>query len=393
MNIGRSRILVIIVSAQFACVSLWFAGNGVMADLIRTFHLSESILGHLTSAVQFGFIAGTLFFAVYAIADRFSPSSVFFISAVLASVSNLGTIYSDGNLILIYGSRFLTGLFLAGIYPVGMKIAADYFDKDLGKALGYLLGALVLGTAFPHLLKSLLNSLPWEAVLMTTSIMAMTGGLIVYFMVPDGPFRKKGTGFDIRIIPRLFRERDFRRVAFGYFGHMWELYAFWTFIPVILGSMFITAGNRIEISGLSFLIIGIGSVACILGGYASQKIGSLNVAITALVCSGMCCLVSPLIFTLHPLIILIFLLFWGMAVIMDSPQFSSLIAQLAPTENKASALTIVNCIGFSITIVSIQLLNLLQGMIAYQWLFIFLLPGPFFGLASLVGLKKMKDYI
>jgi len=288
---------------------------------------------------------------------------------------------------LLYGSRFLTGFFLAGIYPVGMKIAADYYDKDLGKALGYLLGALVLGTAFPHLLKSVLNKFPWEDILMSTSLMSLAGGALVYFLVPDGPFRKRATGFDQSIIHKIFKDKNFRAAAFGYFGHMWELYAFWAFVPVILAGVFVFGVGHNDISRFTFFIIGIGSIACILGGYAAQKIGSYKVAFIALTFSATCCLISPLIFTIHPAFIYVFLLFWGMMVIMDSPQFSTLIAQSAPPENKASALTIVNCIGFCITIISIQLLNLISAYISLEWIFLFLLPGPVFGL---IALSRMK---
>lgn len=389
--IRRTRILVIIVFAQFGCVSLWFAGNGVMSDLIQVFQLPEHSLGHLTSAVQVGFIAGTLLYAIYSMADRFSPSYVFFVSALLASVANLGIIFSHGVMPLLYGSRFLTGFFLAGIYPVGMKIAADYFDKELGKALGYLLGALVIGTAFPHLLKSVLNKFHWEHVLMATSLMSLVGGALVFFLVSDGPFRKKGKGFDRGAILTIFKDHNFRGSAFGYFGHMWELYSFWTFLPFLLAG--IGSGYRagdIQISIMTFFIIGIGGLACILGGYAAQKTGSYRVAFMALLFSGICCLISPLLFTLNPTIIFLFLLFWGMVVIMDSPQFSTLIAQSAPAENIASALTIVNCVGFSITILSIQLLNLLSDHISAQWLFIFLMPGPVFGLIALSGVKVSK---
>lgn len=390
----RSFILFIIVIAQFACVSLWFAGNGVMDDLIHAFNLRDSSLGNLTSAVQFGFIIGTLLFAFYSIADRISPSKVFLISAFIASASNLLIIFSNGFLPLIYGSRFLTGFFLAGVYPVGMKIAADYYDKDLGKALGYLLGALVIGTAFPHLLRSVLNRLHWENVLMGTSLMAIIGGIIVYSFVPDGPFRIKASGFDKSIIPKIFNGKNFRAAAFGYFGHMWELYAFWTFVPVIIARAFnIQNLNSYDISLLTFIVIGAGSVSCILGGYIAQKIGSYNVAFMALALSGVCCLISPLMFTTIPSMIYIFLLFWGMVVIMDSPQFSTLIAQTAISESKASSLTIVNCIGFSITIFSIQLLNILSGYISYQWLFIFLMPGPVFGLMALAGMRGTLNKI
>jgi MFS family permease len=392
MHPGRTGILIIVVIAQFACVSLWFAGNGVLNDLISTFNLKETVLGNLTSAIQLGFIAGTLFYAIYSIADRISPSTVFFVSAILASGSNLLTIVSNGDQVLLYGSRFLTGFFLAGIYPVGMKIAADYYDKDLGKALGYLLAALVLGTAFPHLLKSVLHNLPWAHVLVTASLLAFVGGCLVFFLVPDGPFRKRGTGFNPAVIMNVFKQNNFRAVASGYFGHMWELYTFWAFVPFILKNVLSedTTGDN---SLLTFFIIGLGSLACIAGGYLAQTIGSYRVAFMALAMSGTCCLLSPLFFTFNPVLVFVFLLFWGMVVIADSPQFSTLVAQFAPVENKASALTIVNCIGFTITILSIQLVSVLSNFISYQWLFIFLFPGPALGLIALYKMQKRNEQV
>ncbi|MEO6132802.1 MAG: MFS transporter [Saprospiraceae bacterium] len=385
---SRQGILLVIVVAQFLCVSTWFAGNGVMGDLITAFQLSGSSLGHLTSAVQFGFIAGTFLYALFAIADRFSPSRVFLISALLAAICNLGTIFTEGSLTALMSARFMTGFFLAGIYPVGMKIAADYYDKDLGKALGFLLGALVAGTAFPHFLKTVLSPLPWDYVLISTSLLTVIGGLLLFFMVPDGPFRQRGTGFNRKTIFEAFRNQKFRASAFGYFGHMWELYAFWAFLPVILAGVFSYANiSDKQISLDTFYIIGIGTVSCIIGGYVSQKIGSYKVAFIALTCSAICCLLSPIIFSYHHYAILWFLLFWGMAVMMDSPQFSTMIAQSAPAENKASALTIINCIGFSITIVSIQFLNLMKDDVSYRWLLIFLLPGPLLGLIGMLGVK------
>lgn len=389
VNKRRTVILAVIVFAQFACVSLWFAGNGVLDNLIAEYHLNGKILGHLTSAVQLGFILGTLFFAFYALADRISPSVVFFFSAIAASIANLGLVFADGNLPVMYGSRLVTGFFLAGIYPVGMKIAADYFDKELGKALGYLLGALVLGTAFPHLLQSLLIDFPWQNVIIFISVLAMVGGSIVLLMVPDGPFRKTLNDFDKSIIFKIFRNKDFRAFAFGYFGHMWELYAFWTFIPIMLSTfIFSLKESSVEIPFFTFYIIGTGSLACIIGGYIARRVGSYQVAFTALALSGTCCLISPLVFTLNPAFIFVFFLFWGFVVIMDSPQFSRLIAQTAPAQNKASALTIVNCIGFAITIVSIQLLNYLSGIISLQWLYIFLLPGPVLGLMAMLQRER-----
>jgi len=231
----------------------------------------------------------------------------------------------------------------------------------------------------------MMHQLQWEDVVTTISVLSIIGGMLIFFLVPDGPFRKTGSRFEKGMFAKIFKNKNLRSAAFGYFGHMWELYAFWTFVPVLVAALILskeTPGS--EISLFSFIIIGVGSIACIIGGYLSRTFGSYKVAFYALGLSAACCLVSPLIFTLNPAFIYVFLLFWGMVVIMDSPQFSSLIAQTAPAENKASALTIVNCIGFSITIISIQLLNFLSGLIGIEWLFVFLLPGPALGLYALL---------
>ena len=203
-------ILPVIVISQFCCTSLWFAGNGVINDLVLNFSLNESALGHLTSAVQFGFIIGTLTFAILTISDRFSPSKVFLISAFLGALFNLGILWESNSLITLLLLRFFTGFFLAGIYPVGMKIATDYFKNGLGKSLGFLVGALVIGTAFPHLLNGLSETFNWKTVLISTSSLASIGGLLMFILVPDGPFRKPSQQTDFSAFFKVFQNRKFR---------------------------------------------------------------------------------------------------------------------------------------------------------------------------------------
>jgi len=382
-----SRILPVIVFAQFCCTSLWFAGNAVMPDLLNEFSLSPEALGHLTSAVQFGFIVGTLSFAFLTISDRFSPSRVFFICAVLGALFNLGVLYEDNALMSLIIFRFLTGFSLAGIYPVGMKIASDYFDKGLGRSLGYLVGALVLGTAFPHLLKEISGNIDfeWRSVIYFTSGLAFLGGLAIILLVPDGPHHKKRTQPDLSLLFKVFRNQKFRAAAFGYFGHMWELYAFWAFVPVILNFYKnFHSESTFSIPFISFLIMGLGSLGCISGGYISEKLGVKRTAGIALLLSGICCVVSPIIFYANSEFLLIsFLIFWGLVVVADSPLFSTLVAQNASAESRGTALTFVNCIGFSITIFSIQLLNFLSGVLSPAMIFIFLTLGPLLGLITL----------
>lgn len=361
-----------------------------MGDLVINFNLNESALGHLTSVVQFGFISGTLIFALLTIVDRFSPSKVFLVSALFGAISNTFMISEHNNFLSLLFLRFFTGFFLAGIYPVGMKIASDYYDKGLGKSLGFLVGALVLGTAFPHLLKDVLHSISWKYVLLTTTSLAILGGLVMKLFVPDGPFRKLSKGLDLTAFSKVFKHQQFRSAAFGYFGHMWELYAFWAFIPVML-KLYVQLHpqSTLNISILSFFIIGIGGLSCVIGGYISQYIGAKSTAFTALLLSCVCCLVSPFIFNVNVEILFVgFLLFWGMVVIADSPMFSTLVAQNAEAEIKGTALTIVNCIGFAITILSIQLLNSLPFVMDSKNIYLPLAIGPILGLIALISKRK-----
>jgi len=383
-------ILPVIVVSQFCCTSLWFASNGAMDDLLHNFNLGKDALGHLTSAVQFGFITGTLVFALLTIADRYPPSRVFFITALIGALFNLGIISNANGFISLLTLRFLTGFFLAGIYPVGMKIAADYYGKGLGKSLGYLVGALVLGTAFPHLLKGATTKLPWKQALAITSCLATLGGLLMYILVPNGPYRKPSDRLDFSAFFKVFANRGFRSAAFGYFGHMWELYAFWAFVPVILATYAAGhPGTTLNIPILSFLIIGIGGIACVIGGYISQKVGTKMTATLALSLSCVCCMVSPFAFLVeNNYIFICFLVLWGMAVIADSPLFSTLVAHNAIAESKGTALTIVNCIGFSITIVSIQLLNYLRNILNPTYIYMILALGPILGIYALLDKRN-----
>jgi MFS family permease len=377
------RILPVIVASQFAGGALWFAGNAVLEDLQRQWGLAPEALGYITSAVQLGFIVGTLAFAFFAVSDIVSPRSVFFLCSLLGAAANAGILAFGESYGALLALRFATGFFLAGIYPVGMKIASGWYREDLGKALGFLVAALVAGTAFPHLLKALGRSLPWESVLLALSAVAVCGGLLMLALVPDGPHLAKGARFDPAALRAMFRVPAFRASSFGYFGHMWELYAFWAFVPVALA-----AHGRPEVALWSFFVIAAGAIGCIGGGLVSLRAGSAPVAFAQLSASGLCCLLSPLAFQAPAPLFLAFLLFWGVVVVGDSPQFSALNAQSAPRHLVGSALTIANCLGFGITIFSIQLLNALADRIAPQWLFLLLMPGPVFGLVCMSPLMR-----
>ena len=387
-------ILPVIIISQFCCTTLWFAGNGVMSDLVTNYNLEESALGHLTSAVQFGFIIGTLLFALFTIADRYSPSKVFFFSATFGAIFNGSLIIENQTIFTLISLRFLTGFFLAGIYPVGMKIATDYYQKGLGKSLGFLVGALVLGTALPHLLKDMMHAYSWKTILTSISVLAAIGGFIMFIFVPNGPFRKAGKKLDITICFSIFKNTNFRKASFGYFGHMWELYTFWTFVPILLKTYENSHSNvHFNIPLLSFVIIAIGSFACIIGGYLSEKYGPKRIAFLALLFSCICCVISPLMFQLtNENLFIAFLLFWGMVVIADSPLFSTLVAQNIEAKNKGTALTIVNSIGFAVTIISIQLISNLIDATDSNFVYLLLAIGPVIGLIAF-SRKSLKQKI
>lgn len=377
------RILPVIVLAQFAGTSLWFAGNAVIPDLVQQLQLTEMAVGYITSAVQFGFITGTLLFAFLSVADRISPSKVFLWCAILGAGANALTVYS-GTFVLLMLSRFATGFFLAGIYPVGMKIAADWHKEGLGKALGYLVGALVLGTAFPHLIKFVSADLPWKVILFATSWFATFGGVLLYLAVPDGPYQGKKGEFKPSALISLFKNKNFRSAAFGYFGHMWELYTFWAFIPIMIGYHGQVNGGVTSYTSLwSFAAIGVGGISCAVGGHWSLSVGSKKVALISLIGSGLCCLALPFFIELPFALFVALLLVWGLFVVSDSPQFSTLVAHSSDSDYVATGLTIVNSIGFAITIVSIQLTNWVWAQWQDPLVFVVMAIGPLFGALSI----------
>ncbi|TDQ18643.1 nitrate/nitrite transporter NarK [Algoriphagus boseongensis] len=387
-QISSQSALILIVIAQFLGTSLWFAGNAAAIEWEELLG-KEGIIPMLTSVVQLGFISGTLLYAFWSIPDRYSPSEVFFFSAILAALSNLAILI----LPLSYGSlltfRFLVGFFLAGIYPVGMKIAADYFEKGLGSALGFLVGALVLGTAFPFLIKALGLAFSWKIILFTTSGLALIGGVLVGFFVPDGPFRKINPKFDLGLLPKLSKNKALKASASGYFGHMWELYTFWAFLPALI-SFLVKESTPNTQSLWTFFIIAIGGVSCAVGGFIASKKGSDKVALWSLTGSGLCGLILLLVPNFPLIFVLPFLLIWGILVTADSPQFSTLVAQSVNPEHRGTALTLVNCMGFALTVVSIQFTRYLGNFLEPKIYLGLLFLGPLLGVLLFKKFKNQK---
>jgi MFS family permease len=381
----------IIVLAQLFGTSLWFSANSAADDLIRMWGITPADIGTLTNAVQLGFILGTMTFALSGLADRFPASRIFALCAVLGAAGNAAFALFANDMASALPLRFAIGFCLAGVYPLGMKLVVSWVPARAGAALAQLVGMLTLGTALPHGLRLAGAGWSWQATLLVSSGLALLAAAMI-FRLGDGPhLKRRHDAPPLRLgqVVYAFSIREFRASALGYFGHQWELYAFWTLVPSLVVISGLAASGSSDLSGLSFAIIGIGALGCIAGGLWSHRIGSARVAATALGVSAFCCLIFPLSEAWPLWLKLGLLLLWGAAVVADSPHFSALSARACPPEIVGSALAFQNSIGFAITMLSIQLGTAWIGDwgSSIAWL---LLPVPLLGLLGLYPLWRRK---
>lgn len=388
---ARWRALVLLAVAELLGMSLWFSASASLPALKAEWGLTESAAAWLTLAVQLGFVAGTLASALGNLPDVLSARRLFAVSALLGAAANAAFALGAHGPALGLPLRFASGFFLAGVYPPGMKIMATWFRRGRGLALGVLVGALTLGKASPYLVNAL-GSANWRANVLFVSGLAAAGGLLVLLFVGDGPHARPAARFDIMQIGKVFGNRGARLANFGYFGHMWELYAMWTWAPVMIRASFAESGTPAKLADLgSFVVIGSGALGCVLAGLAADRAGRTAVTSIAMAVSGSCCLAAGFLFGSSPAILLVLLIVWGASVVADSAQFSACVTELSDPAYIGTALTIQTCVGFLLTMVSIELVPALVKTIGWRYAFAALAPGPFLGVLAMMRLRSLPE--
>jgi MFS family permease len=385
-------VLLLLAGAELLAMAPWFSASAVAPTLSRIWALSPGATAWLTISVQLGFVAGAIVSAVLILADRLSARRLITGSALIAAAATVGVTLAPGVRTAI-ACRLLTGAALAGVYPPGMKIAAGWFKEGRGLAIGILVGALTLGSASPHLVRWAVAPEAWRIVLILAAVSAVAGGLLVLLIPNDGPFAAPSPPFSLAAAPRILRDRAVALANLGYLGHMWEVYAMWTWMAVfVAASEHARRGDQSDVAGLAalvtFAVVGSGAIGCWFGGKYGDRWGRSVVTSVAMLISGTCALAVGLLFG-GPLLLLVpLLLVWGVSVVADSAQFSAAVSELAPHEYVGTALTLQTSMGFLLTCATIYLLPMVAAKIGWRWSMSVLAIGPALGIWAMLTLRR-----
>ena len=381
--------LLLISLAELLGMSVWFSASAVVPALTSAWQLDDSGRAWLTMSVQIGFVAGALGSALLNLADRVPSRWLFTGSALLAALATaLIPLLADGLLVAL-PLRFLTGLLLAGVYPVGMKVMATWTRADRGLGIGLLVGALTLGSAAPHLLNTFGGVGDWRPVLYGAAALAALGGLLAAVVIRDGPYQSAAAPFDWRYAGHILRQRDVMLANLGYLGHMWELFAMWTWAPAfLLASFALTGQSPAAASAAAFAVIAAGGLGSLLAGQMADRLGRTRVTTLSLVVSGLCALSVGLLYGSHPALVVALCLVWGFAVVADSAQFSACISELCDPRYTGTALTLQTSLGFLLTLITIRLIPTAVSAIGWQWAFALLALGPAAGAWAMLALRN-----
>ncbi len=391
---GKWTTLSLIALAELLAMSLWFSASAVGPALMAEWQLTASESAWLTNAVQIGFVTGGLLSATLNVADRFPARVVFAAGALLGAASNAAIPFFQLDFSGAVAMRFITGASLAAVYPVGMKIMATWTREDRGLGLGLLVGALTVGSAAPHLVRGLGGIGAWQPLMYTVSVVALVGGVVALAFGRLGPHHVPAKKLEWHRMGDAFRDRGLRLANFGYLGHMWEVYAMWTWIPLYLAIVYQTTppgGLALPAEQLAayaaFAAIGIGGVGSVLAGFLSDRVGRTRVTILSMMVSGACALTIGLAFH-HPLLATMIALLWGFSVVADSAQFSSSVSELADPAFIGTQLTAQTTAGFLLTMVSIRLIPGMADAVGWRWAFGVLAVGPAFGIWAMNQLRR-----